>query len=337
MPSRSLPAAPLAVIPLCAAALAAVAGCAPSPQVAVVSDPGPRGRPGLVVAGDDPGAGADIVIVNANVPRTFAGHFRAGQRVRVEVVDTQWTHEPGATFHDAAGVPGTRCASTPEHPCAGGGDAPLLGLLLFVASDVPAGNGPDSTCMEVQRLHIPTGAEFTVPLDADISLGPNDWEDGMGNNRGSINVLVERALNKGGSALERTNIDVSSTSSRTPAGRFRAGEYVRVSVLGGSWSNDPGAPLVGSEGFRDQKCGAVGHVCAGGEGKPLMGLVLHMACASLSQPMMPLQRIERAFIPRGTEIVLEHDADLYLAPNDREDHMPDNSGSARVHLSVVKR
>lgn len=314
---------------------AALAACAPPPQIAVASGgDGADRRPGLQIAAPGPEEGGDVVVVNANVARTFAGHFKAGERVRIEVIDTQWTPEPGAAFHDAAGVPGERCVGDGDHPCTGGG-APLLGLILLTASSVPAGARADTTCMGIQRLYIPNGVEFTVPVDAEISLGPNDWEDGLANNRGAIEVAVERAAGKTGAASERASLSVGALSASTPAGQFRAGEYIRISVLGGSWSNDPGAPLVGSEGYARQTCGGEGHVCVGGEGKPLMGLVLKMSCASVSQPMMPLQRIDRAYIPRGADIVLEQDADLFLAPNDRDDHLGNNSGSARVRVRAA--
>lgn len=276
----------------------------------------------------------DVVIVNAGAARTFAGHFRKGDRVRIDVLDTAWTHEPGATLHDARGVPGKRCESTPDGPCIGG-DAPLLGLVLLTAGAVPEGANKDTACMSVQRLHVPDGAELTVPVDSEIALGPNDWEDGLADNSGVLTVLVERSSGKSTPVAERVEIHVPSTSKATLAGRFRAGEYVKIHVLGGRWSNDPATPPVGAAGDPARPCGAVGHVCVGGEGKPLMGLVLMMSCFSITESMMPLQRIERAFIPAGTEIVLATDADLYLAPNDRELDLPDNAGSARVRVRRV--
>lgn len=319
----------LAAVPLAASLLVActLPACgAPPDKVAGPSS----GAPSAKVAPEPD----DLVIVNAGAARTFAGHFRKGDRVRIDVLDTAWTHEPGATLHDARGVPGKRCESTPDGPCIGG-DAPLLGLVLLTAAAVREGSNKDTTCMTVQRLHIPDGAELTVPVDSEIALGPNDWEDGLADNTGALAVLVERRSGKQTPVTERVQLDVTSVSKATLAGRFRAGEYVKIHVLWGRWSNGPGAPPVGAPGDPTQPCGAVGHVCVGGEGKPLMGLVLMMSCHSITESMMPLQRIERAFIPAGTEMVLATDADLYLAPNDRELDLPDNAGSARVRVRRV--
>jgi hypothetical protein len=322
---------------LVAAAIAAcsLAACAAPSQKVAGPSPSAR-RPGLTVAEDGPAQAGEIVVVNASAARTFVGHFRAGDRVRIDVLDAQWNPEPGSTFYDAAGVPGERCRAAPASPCIGG-DAPLLGLILLTATAVPENASRDSTCMAVQRLYIPNGAEFLVPVDSEITLGPNDFEDGLHDNKGEIRVEVERAAGKKDPAIERREVLVSARLANTLAGRFRAGEYVRVTVKDGSWNNDPSARLVDSAGYRDQPCGGVGHVCVGGEGKPLMGLVLMMSCFSITQQMMPLQRIDRRFIPRGTELVLPHDADLFLAPNDTEDGLANNTGSARVRVHVLRR
>ncbi|MEZ4298814.1 MAG: hypothetical protein R3B70_27940 [Polyangiaceae bacterium] len=316
--------------------LLAGAGCGPEPQILRRGAADPSSGSLQVAAGGDTGGDAGtVVVVSANRARTFAGHFAAGQRVRLEVLDTAWTPEPGEKLFGADGVPGRNCEARGGSPCPGE-HLPLLGLVLFVASSAPQNVNRDATCMGLQRIAIPTGAEMEMPVDGELSLGPNDWEDGLDNNSGAIEVVVERSLKKESPILERAKVSVSATSAATSAGTFRRGEYVRITVQGGRWTNDPSVPPVGSEGNPKERCGAAGHTCVAGEGKPLMVLVMQLSCSSISQRMMPLQRIDRSYIPRGTEITLATESDLFLGPNDNAEGLPDNSGSARVRVVPVR-
>ena len=117
-----------------------------------------------------------------------------------------------------------------------------MGLVLITLADTAAAAmAQRSTCGEPSRLFIPNGAEFTIPTDVELELAPNDWEDGVWNNSGAIEVDVERAAGKGERALETAHLLVQATATRTFAGRFSAGEYARITVKKGTWRHDPGA------------------------------------------------------------------------------------------------
>lgn len=314
---------------------ASVLACGPAPQSHGWR---PGAGPRLRVAAGDPGPGDDTVVVSAREARTHLGHFQPGQRIRISVIDAQWTNAPSDSLFDARGSSGQRCVKSGGHSCIGG-DAPLMGLILVIeptAHTELVASGAE--CVLQNRLFIPNGAEFTVPVDAELALGPNDWEDGCYNNSGAIQVEVERAIGKNEKAFAKQSLSVSAVAPRTFAGRFARGEYLRVSVTGGKWTNDPGAPPVDSAGFKGQTCGSDGHVCVGGEGTPLMGLVLLMsACNGAPQRNFERPSVERRFIPDGADLVLAHEADLFLAPNDWEDGLSDNSGSVRVKVVVSGR
>jgi hypothetical protein len=296
----------------------------------------PPGSELRVAADSEP---AQTLVVNATNARTLVGHFRAGERVRIAVVDAQWTNAPSAELYDAAGLRGQACKSGGSHVCIGG-EAPLMGLVLLTVSTVDDGPmaAPEGSCRVRQRLYIPNGVEFAVPFDAEVELGPNDWEDGCYNNTGAIQVQVERASAKAATASERRKLSVDALAPRTAAGHFAAGEYLRVTVLGGGWNHAPGVALMDSAGSRTEKCGDPSHPCVGGDGQPLMGLMLLMSSCEAGQRVATRRTVvDRRYIPQGAEVVIEHDSDLFLAPNDWEDGLFDNSGSARVEIRTSSR
>ena len=325
--ARSLLVATFTALALSAGAGGCGADLREPPVLPVAKDP-------LRVASDGEGEGR-VIVVNANEPRTLVGHFRAGQRVQLSVLDAQWTDEPGPDLLDARGAGKRTCKNTFARTCIGNG-APFMGLVLITVPDTAAAAmARKSACGEPSRLFIPNGAEFTVPTDVELELAPNDWEDGVENNSGAIEVEVERAAGKGERALETAHILVQAASPRTFAGRFAAGEYARITVKKGTWRHDPGAAFMGSSGHPTEKCGSGGHECIAGEGVPLMGLVLLLSSCSEDAMFRRESRVERAHIPDGAEVHLASDAHLYLAPNDFEDGFADNSGSARVRVRVL--
>lgn len=314
--------------------VAASAACSPVTEVYLqtAAGPGPGAPPqALVVAGgEDPDAPGErrVVLVDAKVPRTSIGRFRAGDRVQLRVLEGLWTYAPGA---EVVGPQGLRenCRAPAPHVCAAGeGVAPGMGLMLFAKAEPrpPA-------CTPSNRLSIPTGVEFAMPQDAFLFLAPNDWEDGVDNNAGAIDVVFETASSKTAPALSRQKLAVQANQARTPLGLVGAGVYVRVSVTGGTWNNDPGGARVGSEGDAGQRClGSGAHTCAAGEGRaPLMGLTLVMASCEDGGIARAVPDWKQ-FIGAGADVVVESDGELLLGPNDWEDGCHDNSGFLKVEV-----
>ncbi len=253
--------------------------------------------------------------------------------MQISVLDAQWTDAPGPDLLDARGAGKRTCKNTFARTCIGNG-APIM------ARDAPGMRrvAQRSTCGEPSRLFIPNGAEFTIPTDVELELAPNDWEDGVWNNSGAIEVDVERAAGKGERALETAHLLVQATSARTFAGRFSAGEYARITVKKGAWRHDPGAAFMGSSGHPASRsvAPAVTRSASAGRGVPLMGLVPFLLSSCSEDAMFRREsRVERAHIPDGAEVHLASDAHLYLAPNDFEDGFEDNSGSARVRRARI--
>lgn len=129
---------------------------------------------------------------------------------------------------------------------------------------------------------------------------------------------------------------VDAKAPRTPIGRVRVGDRVRISVIEGSWTNDPGAPLVGAEGAKEL-CSSFGaHQCIGGHRvSPMMGLMLLRETRAepvVAEPSCPIG--ERMYAPTGLEMAVPDDVDLFLGPNDREGELADNVGSLSVEVEV---
>ncbi|MBK8251571.1 MAG: hypothetical protein IPK82_02755 [Polyangiaceae bacterium] len=269
--------------------------------------------------------------VDARSPRTSVGRFKRGQQLRISVIDGKWTYRAGSEMVGADGL-AENCRATPPHACAAGeGVAPGMGLMLFQTPDQQP-----AQCQPTHRFYIPTGVEFALPTDAFVFLAPNDWDDGMANNSGAIKVEVEVAENKTAPALSKLKIDVSAQNARTPLGRIRAGTYLRVSVLGGTWTNDPNTAKVGSEGQTANKCfGSGSHVCSGGENQaPMMGLTLLMA--SCPDGGVPPPVVEtRQFIGSQALLTVAANGLLELGPNDWEDGCHDNQGALRVEVTKL--
>ncbi|MFT3768875.1 MAG: hypothetical protein QM820_25815 [Minicystis sp.] len=327
---------------LCAAFL--LGGCGPTPiEVAppIAPEPPPlpppdppavvRGPPRELKVAGDPAPHRRLVTVDARRPRTAIGHFQAGERVRVSVLEARWTNDPGSPFHDAAGDPEQRCGS-PGHACVGGNDAaPMMGLVLL-SVPTEATTRMETTCAPQHRLFVPHGVEFAVPEETELALAPNDWDDDLANNSGALRVDVEVASGLKGRPARR-RVDVDARSARTALGRFHAGEYVRISVAGGRWSHDRTAAAVDASGAPRVKCAsAAGHACLGGDAAaPLMGLML-LVGPCVAGPARPA--IERRFIPHGIELTVSRESDLFLGPNDWEDGCDNNAGAAVVEVST---
>lgn len=294
------------------------------------TEPAPP-RPLTIAAGEDPGE-RRVITLDATVPRTSIGHFHAGDRVELRVLEGLWTYAPGA---ERVGPNGLRelCRAPAPHVCAAG-EAALPGMALLLFSKV---DPKPPACAPSHRLSIPTGVEFAMPQDAFLFLAPNDWEDGVFNNVGAMDVIVETAANKTAPAITKQKLSVKANEARTPLGRLSAGVYFRVSVLSGTWAHEPGAARVGSEGSATEKCfGAGGHTCAAGEGRaPLMGLTLLMAsCEDGGVPLAVPDRIQA--VGTGVSTVVQNDGELLLGPNDWEDGCHDNSGFMRVEMIVER-
>jgi hypothetical protein len=305
----------------------------PPPEPVAVVAPGPARV--LQVAGDVRRE-RRIVTVPANSPRTPIGHFLAGQRVRISVLDARWTSDPGQPFRDARGVPGTRCLDGGRTCVGGDGAAPLMGLILVQAPVGVSAAPAEATCAPRHRIFVPHGVEFAVPEETELSLAPNDWDDDLANNSGALRVDVETASGPRARASGKVRVEVDARRARTSLGRFHAGQYVRISVAGGRWSHDGAAAAVDAAGALRVKCASSpGHACLGGDTvAPLMGLMLLVGPCG-SQPPRPA--LERRYIPEGIELTVIRESDLFLGPNDWEDGCADNAGAAMVEVESEAR
>lgn len=312
----------------------AIAACASPPEPKTPDEPPPEPKV-LKVAEAPPGNRRELA-VDARVARTFVGDFKAGSSVRIRVLEASWTNDPAMPRVGTEGVAGTPCRSTGGHPCIGGdGAAPLMGLMLVMMVPAPPGTpAPTQTrCDTRERLHVPSGVEFAVPEAMDLALAPNDWDNGLSDNTGSIKVRIEVANGPNTRARSRSELTVSANVARTPIGSFQRGDYVRVTVIGGQWTNATGLPLVGAVG-RKEPCRSA--ACIAGDSRaPLMGLMMLVtSCTTVRVGEPPPVWIERRFIPEGVDLVVPRDAKLFLAPNDWEDGLANNAGSARVEIET---
>lgn len=332
----SMPRAPRPIL-VCVTLLSAACGPTPIELAPLFAPPppvevrGPAHAQPLQVA-VDPQHRRRFVTVDATRPRTLVGHFPAGARVRIRVVEARWNNDGGAVFFGAAGSSGQRCGGA-GHACVGDDTAPMMGLFLITAPSHPAPE--EVVCAPQHRLFVPQGVELAVPEESEIALGPNDWEDGLENNRGALQVDVEVAVGQRGKALWKKRVDVPATVARTSLGRFQAGQYLRISVAGGQWSNDPGAPLYRAAGAALEPCRSQGaHRCPSGDANlPMMGLVLSMGAC------LPAARAaeERRYVPVGAEVTLLRESDLFLGPNDWEDGCANNAGAVSVEVETDGR
>jgi hypothetical protein len=334
MPSRSHPAL-RGLLPLLAFAGAA---CAPrgtlwippaSEPGAPAPEPGSRAPRTLTVAGESQAAPRREILVDARRGRTSIGHFHRGDRLHLRVLGGRWANLPGG---QEAGPFGLQfpCVTSGPHTCAAGnGAAPMMAHLLFTKTppEPPA-------CAAAHRFFIPNGVEQTLPEDSFLFLAPNDWEDGMENNAGAVEVSVDVRARGGALAAVRRKLRVQATEPRSPLGRFAAGTRVSISVLGGTWSNDPGVPRVGPEGVTNAACtGGGAHTCAAGEGRaPMMGLVLVMASCEDGGVARPPPET-RAQVGPAVELGVAHEGELFLGPNDWEDELDDNTGFLKVEIT----
>jgi hypothetical protein len=311
----------------CAALLLAACGPTPIEVPAPVFTPPPVAaepeivaqRQPLQVAGPAERRGAHrLHTIDATSPRTSIGRYPAGARVRISVVDAHWSARPGGPFVGASGFADQRCAS--PGCLAGDGAAPLMGLtLLTIPTAEPA-------CGAQDRLYIPDGVEFLVPEDTELWLAPNDRPDLLAGNVGAIQVEVHVTQGRGGKTISRAKVEVDARRPRTAIGRFRAGEYVRVSILGGRWGHGPGAVTVDARGVARALCQAAsGQRCLGDAKTPLMGLVMLVGTC-------PASGVERRYVPTGAEVRLTREAELFLGPNEREDACQDNAGAVVVDV-----
>lgn len=320
-----------------------LAACGPRPIVVdgpVTAPPAPPPPPvargpaaPLQVAGPvTPAATRRMVTVDARIPRTSVGRFPAGTRLRVRVVDARWNEDPRHAFVGAAGRIGRRCGA-PGRVCVGSDEAPAMGLVLLTSPAVIAREAPRRACAPEHRLFIPRGVEFVVPEDAELAVGPNELESHLLDNQGSIRVSVEVAQGRSGKAVARRVVDVDARSPRTSLGRFSAGEYVRISVLGGRWADGGATPMVDAAGIGKALCNNLGpELCPGGHARaPSMGLILLMGpCVAAA----PAPRWERRLVPEGVSLTLSEEAEVALGPNDWEDGCADNAGAAIVEVEV---
>ncbi|APR80288.1 Hypothetical protein A7982_05635 [Minicystis rosea] len=299
----------------------------PPPEPAVVRGPAKV----LQVAGD-PERHRRLVTVDARTPRTPIGHFLGGTRLRISVLETRWTNDPAGPFVDASGRSDQRCGS-PGHACVGRDDDPMMGLVLVSVPTAASTIAPEAACAPRHRLFIPHGVEFAVPEDTELALAPNGWADALSDNTGALRIDVEIASGAGARASSRRRVEVDAKHASTSLGRFHAGEYVRISIVSGRWSQGPGAALVDASGAARVKCASsAGHTCLGGDATaPLMGLMLVVGPCSAS-PAQPA--IGRRFIPHGIEMTVIRESDLFLGPNAWEDGCANNAGAAVVEVET---
>jgi hypothetical protein len=313
--------------------------CAPRPAIELRpkgAPPQPEEAPrnAAVVTVQRP-RGTEIT-VDAKSPRTPIGHVRPGARVRISVIEARWTNDPGAPLVGAEGGK-EMCSSSGQHECiAGHHVAPIMGLVLISESIESAPPGP--ACTVRDRIPAPDGVEFEAPEEADLLLAPNDWEDGLSDNRGALEVEVEIGPSKAQKPTSRSVVRVDARERAALAAHVLRGQYVRITPKGGSWSHVASGKLVGAAGSSGERCqGVAGHRCIGGDGvAPTMGLVVLVApCGAASRA--PRRVVTRAYIPWGTELLADREADLFLAPNDWEDGLFNNAGSARVTVEITQK
>ncbi|MFO0589405.1 MAG: hypothetical protein U0441_17840 [Polyangiaceae bacterium] len=127
------------------------------------------------------------VVVQANRARTSLGLMRAGTYLRVTVGGGTWQSSPGEGGVGAAGFPAEKCVGA-GHACAGGENAPRMGL-VFLMARCPDGGVPSDV---EERKTFLGGDEYTdsVLQDGVLEVGPNDWEDGCGDNAGAVQLEV---------------------------------------------------------------------------------------------------------------------------------------------------
>jgi hypothetical protein len=189
--------------------------------------------------------------------------------------------------------------------------------------------------LDMSKLH-QQGIEFAMPATAFLFFAPNDRLEHLHDNSGSVRVSVEfTGSPAGGSAMSRGTWEVDARSSGTIVGRFSAGQRVRVSVQGGKWSAGPGEALVDAGGVPGSMCSSGrSRSCIGGEGAaPLMALTLVMTPCEAGIEASRGQ-LERRYIPSGADFVMERGGELFLAPNDWDDGMFNNEGSATVEVEI---
>jgi hypothetical protein len=306
----------------------ASSGAAPEASVA-------KGPQTLQVAGSEPRERRRVE-VDAKSPRTFIGRVEAGERVRIAVIESKWRNDPGEPFVTVKGVVGSPCLGDGAHRCvAGEGAAPMMGLILLVPSRSAGPACAEPNRLDMSKLH-QQGVEFAMPTDAFLFFAPNDRLEHLHDNSGSVRVSVEVMTSpSGGSAVFRGTREVDARSAGTLVGRFRAGQHVRVSVQGGKWSAGRGEALVDAGGVRGSMCSSGrSRSCIGGEGAaPLMALTLLMApCEGGIEASRG--QLERRYIPNGADFIAERGGEIFLAPNDWDDGMFNNEGSATVEVEI---
>ena len=268
----------------------------PAPVAVVAKDP-----PTLQVAAADPEQPAgQLFTIDARTGPLNIGRFRAGDRLRVQVVETRWTNCPGCTLMGAGGDPLQRCIGGRAHSCLGGEDAaPLMGLIAVISP-----RNVVSTRCDRNRIPAGHGVEFEVPATMDVSLFAQGSNPGGWVARGEdTTVRVELSQRRDTPVHSRFDVVLNGRTGEQSVGRFQAGQYLRVTVLG---------PV-----------------------RDTASIVLGTAVCQT--PSFLETQPERRFLPLGGEIVVEREGDVSLGPNDWEDGMFDNEGFCRVAVDVIRR
>ena len=325
------------------AVLVGLVACAPRPVIELRPKggeqpiPAPRRSPPRPCSRRRRPRGREVV-VSAKNPRTSIGHVNAGERVHISVVEASWTNDPGSPL---VGVDGAKelCSSFGSHQCIGGHHvAPMMGLVLLTESR-RAAPGAEPSCAVGERIHAPTGLEMEVPDEVDLFLGPNDQEGALSDNVGALSVEVEVSASKSArTPISKEVVEVSSQAARTLAAHVLRGQYVRVTPKKGKWIHDPKLSPVDAEGFKAARCvDGAGRCLAPSGAAPLDGA--HGAGRPLRRrgAADPAPNVKREFIAWGKDFVATEEGELFLAPNDWEDGLSDNSGAARVVVEIGGR
>jgi hypothetical protein len=301
MSLRSLPPAGVALVALALSACGEAPPSVASPEVPPPAAQVARESPTLQVAGPDSAEPAgQIVTLSASHALTSLGRFRAGDRVRIQVVEAHWTNTPGGPLFSAAGDPSQRCRGGGRHACLGGEDAaPWMGLVAVITPRQLAPTG-----CQTSRIPAGGGVEFEVPRGMEISLSAVGVNPGGWVARGEeTTVRVETSRRRDAPAERRFDVVLSARTGALPVGHFSAGSYVRFTVLG----------------------------------PPRDAPSIVLETAICPNPPAPLPQVERRFLPLGGELVLERESDVSLGPNDWEDGLFDNEGFCRVAVEVSRR
>jgi hypothetical protein len=125
--------------------------------------------------------------VDARRPAVRVGRYDKGASVQLKPVGGTWRTSKDAPALGPEGDPRHLCIGDEAHHCIGG-DALFARMSLVVL--VSACDVYQPNCPILAREFVGEGATFSMPVDGELWLGPNDWVEELGDNEGAIDVEV---------------------------------------------------------------------------------------------------------------------------------------------------